>query len=151
MGCYRTMCAALAGVAVAFAMVGCATQDPDAHMAAFSAKLTGGNQVPPVVTVATGQLYAALDKNTFLLRWKLAFSGLSGPVTKLHFHDPVNIDPNAISALSISGALVKSPAEGRATLTAVQAKELLSGRWYVSLQTKTHAKGEIRGQLIVHE
>ena len=150
----RAIGSALAGIAIALVVAGCATPaapDPDAHMAAFSAKLTGGNQVPPVVTVATGQLYAALDRNTLLLRWKLAFSGLSGPVTKVHFHGPVTLGPNANSTLSIDGPLVKSPVEGRATLTVAQAMELLSGRWYVSLQTKAHAKGEIRGQLIVHE
>jgi hypothetical protein len=147
---YRAMCSSLAGVAVALAVVGCSTLDPDAHMAAFSTQLKGANQVPPVATAAAGQLYVALDKNTLLLRWKLAFSGLSGPVTKAYFHGQAPIGANSNSTVSIDGP-IKSPLEGRATLTAAQTTELLSGQWYVSLQTKAHPKGEIRGQMILRE
>jgi len=146
----RALWQALAGIAIALAMLGCSTMDPDAHMAAFSSQMTGLNQVPPVATAATGQLYAALDKNTLLLRWKLTFSGLSGPATAGHFHAPAVVGANANSTLAIKGP-IKSPMEGRATLSAAQAADLLTGRWYVSLQTKAHPGGEIRGQLILRE
>ena len=146
----RAMRVNLASITILFAMVGCSTMDPDAHMAAFSTQLTGKNQVPPVATSATGQLYAALDKNTLLFRWKLTLSGLTGLVTAGHFHGPATIGTNANIALSIEGP-VKSPAEGRVTLTPAQATDLLAGKWYVSIQTKAHPGGEIRGQMILRE
>ena len=41
--------------------------------------------------------------------------------------------------------------EGRATLTANQAVDLLDGRWYVVVSTTAYPAGELRGQLrVVH-
>ena len=71
----------LVTTALTFAMTGCSVLQPDAHLAAFSTQMTGLNEVPPVVTPATGQVNAVLDKNTNLLRWQLSFTGLSGPAT----------------------------------------------------------------------
>lgn len=132
------------------AMAGCSAIPPDAHMAAFSTQMTGQNQVPPVATPATGRLVAALDKNTLLFRWKLSYSGLSGPATAAHFHGPASIAANAKISLAFAGP-VKSPYEGRATLTAAQAADLLDGKWYASIHTPGHPSGEIRGQLNLRE
>jgi hypothetical protein len=41
--------------------------------------------------------------------------------------------------------------EGRATLTAAQAADLLAGKWYVNIRTAAHPGGEIRGQMILRE
>jgi hypothetical protein len=46
---------------------------------------------------------------------------------------------------------VKSPVDGRATLTPAQAADLLSGKWYVSIETSAHPRGEIRGQMMLRE
>jgi hypothetical protein len=132
------------------ALAGCSVIPPDAHMAAFSTQMTGQNQVPPVATPATGRLVAALDKNTLLFRWKLSYSGLSGPATAAHFHGPASIGANARVALAFKGP-VKSPYEGRATLTSGQAADLLEGKWYASIHTPGHPAGEIRGQLYLRE
>lgn len=129
---------------------GCSTLNPDAHLAAFSTQLTGMNQVPPTPSLAGGKLYAVLDRNTRLLRWKLDYSGLSGVATAGHFHGPAAIGANAPALLSL-GTQLRSPQEGRATLTPAQAADLLAGRWYVSLRTAAYPAGEIRGQLILRE
>lgn len=132
------------------ALAGCNTVPPDAHMAAFSTQMTGQNQVPPVSTPATGRLVGALDKNTLVFRWKLSYSGLSGPASAAHFHGPAAIGANARISLAFTG-LVKSPYEGRAILTATQAADLLAGKWYASIHTPGHPSGEIRGQLTLRE
>ena len=132
------------------ALAGCSVIPPDAHMAAFSTQMTGQNQRPPVATPATGRLVAALDKNTLLFRWKLSYSGLSGPATAAHFHGPATVGANAGVALAFKGP-VKSPYEGRATLTSAQAADLLAGKWYASIHTPGHPGGEIRGQLQLRE
>ena len=147
---YLAMRSVLATTAMAFVMAGCSVLQPDAHLAAFSTQMTGLNQVPPVATPATGRVDAVLDKNTRLFRWKLSFTGLSGPATAGHFHGPAVIGANANSALPFKGP-VKSPLEGRATLTPAQAADLLAGKWYVNIHTAAHPGGEIRGQMILRE
>lgn len=145
-----TVRAVLAAVAAVFAMTACSTLRPDAHLAAFSTQMTGINQVPPIKTVATGRVDAVQDKNTNLFRWKLSYTGLSGPATAGHFHGPAAIGANAGIALPFGG-VPRSPMEGRATLTAVQAADLLAGKWYVNIHTAAHPGGEIRGQMILRE
>jgi hypothetical protein len=132
------------------ALISCSSLKPDAHLAAFSTRLTGMNQVPPASSLATGTAYAVLNKNTLLLRWKLSYTGLSGPATAGNFHGPAVIGTNANSTLALK-APIKSPLEGQATLTQVQATELLAGKWYLSIKTAAHPRGEIRGQMILQE
>ena len=145
-----TLKASLCMVAMALFITGCSSMQPDAHMAAFSTQMTGSNHVPAVATPATGVAYAALDKNTLLLRWKVSFSGLSGPAIAAHFHGPAAIGANANATLAFK-LPVKSPVDGRATLTPAQAADLLSGKWYVSIETSAHPRGEIRGQMMLRE
>lgn len=140
----------LVTTAITLALAGCSVLPRDGHLAAFSTQLTGLNQVPPVATPATGRLDAVLDKNTRLFRWKLSFTSLSGPATAAHFHGPANVGANASIALPIKGP-VRSPLEGRATLTPAQAADLLAVKWYVSIHTASHPGGEIRGQLILRD
>jgi hypothetical protein len=140
----------LAATAMTLALAACSVLRPDAHLAAFSTQMTGLNQVPPVATPATGRVDAVLDKNTRLLRWKLSFTGLSGPATAGHLHGPAVIGANAGIALAFKGPL-KNPMQGQATLTPAQAADLLAGKWYASIHTEGHPGGEIRGQLILRE
>jgi hypothetical protein len=128
-------------IGVVMAMTGCCVLQPDAYLAAFSTQMTGANQVPPVATAASGQLFAVLNKNTRLFRWKPSFSGLSGSASGGHFHGPAAIGANANGALAFK-APVRSPLEGQATLTAVQAADLLAGIWYVDIHTANHPGGE---------
>lgn len=146
----RAVRTAFAITAAVFAVAGCSLLQPDAHLAAFSTQMTGINQVPPVKTAATGRVDAVLNKNTNLFRWKLSYRGLSGPATAGHFHGPAAIGANAGIALSF-GSMSRSPMEGRATLTAAQAADLLAGKWYANIHTAAHPGGEIRGQLILRE
>jgi hypothetical protein len=140
----------LSTLALTMALASCSTLKPDAHLAAFSTRLTGMNQVPPVGSLATGTAYAVLNKNTLLLRWKLSYTGLTGPASACNFHGPAVIGANANSTLALK-APIKSPLEGQATLTPAQATELLAGKWYLSIKTATHPRGEIRGQMILQE
>lgn len=142
--------AVISTTAIVLAVAGCSVLQPDAHLAAFSTQMTGLNEVPSVATPATGRVDAVLDKNTRLFRWKLSFRGLSGPATGGHFHGPAAIGSNANIALAFKGP-VQSPLEGRATLTPVQAADLLAGKWYANIHTAAHPGGEIRGQLILRE
>lgn len=118
-----------------------------AHLSAFSAQLSGAAQVPPVRTAAAGRVEAVLDRNTRLLRWRLSYSGLSGPLVAAHFHGPAPV--GGVAGVALRWPPVSaSPMEGRATLSVAQMNDLLAGRWYVNLYTAAYSGGEIRGQMI---
>jgi hypothetical protein len=149
--------AALAALALAALLAGCGTpprapsppQAP-AHqpaLVAFKAVLNGRDVVPPADTPAQGELLAVFDRDTNLLRWRLSFSQLSGPVRRGAFHSPAMGGELADPVIGIGRSMV-SPSEGRAMLTEPQRRNLLSGQWYINLVTDRFPYGELRGQLI---
>ncbi len=121
-------------------------QGSDSNMVAFSTQMRGANEVPPVVTMGFGQVDAVLNKDTNQLRWKVSYSGLSGPATAGHFHGPAPVGANAGVVLPFPGQM-SSPMEGSATLTAAQVSDLMAGRWYANIHTAGNPGGEIRGQM----
>ena len=148
------------GAALLTLLAGCASPPPAPRpraapgapqrlpeLAAFSARLSGGQAVPPSASAGRGELVAVLNRNTGLLQWKLSFSGLSGPVRAAHFHSPGMGGELAPRVLTL-GRQPLSPAEGRAMLTPRQRADLLDGQWYVNLRTARYPEGELRGQLI---
>ena len=114
---------------------------------ALVSKLSGAQEVPAVESAGKGQLQATLDTTTSQLRWKVTYSGLSGPVMAGHFHGPAGKTDNAAVAVGFKAPL-DSPITGEATLTPAQMGELMDGRWYVNLHTAANPKGEIRGQVM---
>jgi hypothetical protein len=150
MSLVRSVCFRLAPVALLLGLTACSVMKPDPHLSAFTTQLTGANEVPTVNTSASGRVDAVLNKDTGLFRWRLTYSGLSGPATAAHFHGPAAIDRNAAPSLSMTQPL-SSPNQGRATLSPEQAADLLAGRWYANIHTATHPGGEIRGQMTLVE
>jgi hypothetical protein len=115
----------------------------------LKAELTGASEVPPKDSKATGVADIAYDKTTHKLSWTVAYSGFTDTTTMAHFHGPA--PTTGIAPIQIwigSGAQMKSPLQGSATLTDDQAAQLLNGRWYVNIHTDAHVAGEIRGQVI---
>lgn len=148
---FRVLRALGAAAGVLAVAAGCSTfQQPAgeaSQMSAFSAQMTGANEVPPNGTTATGTLYAVLNRQTNLLRWKMSYNNLSGPAIMAHFHGPAAVGANAGVVLPFANP-VASPYEGSATLTPQQAADLLAGRWYANVHTARFPGGEIRGQVI---
>jgi len=135
-------------VLTAATLTGCGVLDRQPNLVTFTTQLRAANEVPPNVSPGTGSVDAVLDKNTNLLRWKVSFSGLTGAPTAAHFHGPAAIGANAGVALGWP-APIRSPMEGRATLTPAQAADLLAGRWYANIHTARNPGGEVRGQMTV--
>ena len=112
----------------------------------FSASMSGANEVPAVTTSGAGMAQATLDKDTNVLKWKISYSGLTGPATAAHFHGPAAAGSNA--GVVVPFTSVASPIEGRATLTAAQVADLMAGKWYANVHTAANKGGEIRGQMM---
>ena len=131
----------------AAALTGCASMNAPSNMVAMSTALRGANEVPANTSPATGTVDAVLNKDTNLLRWKVSYTGLTGPATAGHFHGPAAVTANA--GVVLGWATAESGSEGSATLTAAQAADLMAGRWYANIHTKANPGGEIRGQMTV--
>jgi hypothetical protein len=124
-----------------------------AHAATINLKadLKASAEVPPKDSAGTGSLTATLNTDTNELTYHIEFSGLTGPVAAAHFHGPAAEGANAKPQLPIKGTPITSPIDGKATLTAEQAKELVDGKWYFNLHTAANPGGEIRGQVMKAE
>jgi hypothetical protein len=137
----------LAAVAVAVAAItGCSVMDRQSNLVPFTTQLRGANEVPANTSAGSGQVDAVFDKSTNLFRWKVSYTGLTGPATAGHFHGPAAIGANAGVALGWSNP-IRSPMDGSATLTPAQAADLMAGRWYANIHTAAHPGGEVRGQM----
>jgi CHRD domain len=136
---YFLVLALVAGLAACSALGG-------AKVVKFTGTLSGAQEVPPVAKNGTGNVEAWLDTDTSLLKYKVTYSGLSGPAVAGHFHGPAIAGQNAGVVLGFSNA--NSPIEGEATLNAAQVADLLAGKWYVNIHTRAHPPGEIRAQVL---
>ena|SRR5689334_21272273 len=136
---------ALAGLAYAALTVAVPAM---AETVTLKANLSAKQEVPPTKSNGAGEVTATYDTASKKLSWKGTYSSLTGPATMAHFHGPSGPGKNAGMALPIfAGAAAKSPFAGAATLTDVQARQLLAGEWYVNVHTAANKAGEIRGQL----
>jgi hypothetical protein len=124
-----------------------------AHAATIHLKadLKASAEVPPKDSAGTGTLTARLNTETNEFTYHIEFSGLTGPVAAAHFHGPAAGGVNAKPQLPIKGTPITSLIDGKATLTAEQAKDLADGKWYFNLHTAANPGGEIRGQILKSE
>ena len=117
---------------------------------ALMTDMTGASAVPPTPSGGSGHIDMMFNRETSVLRWKTTWGGLQGAITGVQFHGPAGEGQTA-PAVMIWPAPFGPTYEGRATLNAQHASELLHGLWYVNVQTSAYPQGEIRGQLRVVE
>jgi len=119
---------------------------------AFEAALSGRDEVPPANSrTATGTARLEYDKARQLVIWDVKFSNLTSEATAAHIHGPADPSSNAGVVLTLPPRNmfpIVSPLQGSATVTDVQAADLMAGKWYVNIHTAGNPNGEIRGQLI---
>jgi CHRD domain len=117
-----------------------------------SAKLTPGADVPKPVgaTGASGSFtgtYVEKKNGSAVLKWKLSYSGLTGPALQAHIHlGKVGVSGNVI--LPLCGPC-HSGMTGTATITKSTVEALEQHKTYVNVHTKKNPAGEIRGQIKV--
>lgn len=135
------------GAATFSVMVGAlATTAAHAETITLLAEISGAAQVPPNSSKGTGTVTSTYDTATRVLAWKGTYSGLTGQPMAAHFHGPADAKMNG--PVVVNFEKFASPFEGTATLTEVQAADLLAGRWYVNIHTPSYPGGELRGQVV---
>lgn len=140
----KFLTAGLAGLTLA--AVASVASPAIAENVSFKADLSAASQVPPNTSKGTGSATVTYDTVSKQLTWNVTFSGLTGNATAAHFHGPAEPGKNAGVAVPIPGTA--SPMVGSATLTDVQAADLMAGKWYVNIHTADNKGGEIRGQVV---
>ena len=114
-----------------------------ASSVAFRAELKGANMVPPTASSASGYVDATYDTQSRKLAWTGAVDGLSSKITRIAFHGPA-------SPAAAAGVLqrIGSLSGGSATLSDAEAAQLIGGYWNITIHTRSHPAGEIRGQMV---
>jgi hypothetical protein len=81
-----------------------------------------------------------------MLRWKVSYSGLSGPLTGAHFKAPPEPGGSIAATMDLAPPLT-SPMVASARLNDIQIGDLRAGLWSVNLLTAKKPQGEIHGDL----
>ncbi|MDE2167049.1 MAG: CHRD domain-containing protein [Alphaproteobacteria bacterium] len=135
---------------VAFAALICVAWMGSAHAASmkFKVPLMGSEEVPAVMSKAKATAYLTWNPSTRIVTWHIVYSKLSSPATMAHFHNgAMGKDGPVMIWLTKKGEPVKSPINGKATLSPEQAQQFEAGDWYINVHSKDHPAGEIRGQV----
>ena len=129
-------------------------------------RLTGFNEVPPILSDGTGVFTASVNSSS--LTYNLTFSNLSSPAIAAHIHfGQRGVNGSIIVFLCGGGGKPACPSGGGTVTGTVTAADVLgvpaqgvtagsfadllrilrSGDAYVNVHTTNHPAGEIRGQL----
>ncbi len=114
----------------------------------LSAKLTGDQEVPAVVTNAIGVASFLFSENHDSLCVNVTVTGLSGAITQAHIHTgDVGVSGPVLKDLTtnVSGTTIKAVITGADLSTHLQ--DYLSGKLYLNVHTDANPDGEIRGQI----
>lgn len=135
----------LAAGFIAAGLSACGTMS-SSNMVTTRSPMSASQEVPANSSRGSGTIETSFDKSTNVLKWKLSYSGLTGPAAAAHFHGPAAMGANAGVALPFPNP-ISSGMEGQATLTPAQAADFLAGKWYANIHTADNKGGEIRGQV----
>ena len=113
----------------------------------FSAKMSGGQEVPAVTSDAQGIGIFTLDEKKTSLYFNVSFNNLSGPITGMHIHEG-NTGENGPVVYDLVPSLNGNRAKGVIRdITSDVITKLLNGTYYINVHTSLHPAGEIRGQI----
>jgi hypothetical protein len=113
----------------------------------FHANASGTQEVPPVTGAGKATGMFTLNPATKELSWSVTMSGLSSDATAAHIHGPAASGANAGVEINLAPNGIKSPLEGKATLTDAQIADLEGGKTYLNVHTANNKGGEVRGQI----
>ena len=132
----------------------------------FVAHLSGGEEVPPVETLAQGQAIFQLSKSGDELSYRLiaanienvlqshihlAPAGVNGPVVVWLYPSapPAELIPGRFDGVLAQGTITAADLVGPLAGQSLDdlLEEMMAGNAYVNVHTEQHPGGEIRGQI----
>lgn len=129
----------------------------------LNAVLSGAQEVPPVITAASGTATVTIDAARTTINVTLTTQGFATPVTASHIHfGPVGTNGGILFSLFAAPAVF--PATLTKTLTSADftpdavngiitfadaVNAILNGNTYINVHTQANLGGEIRGQLML--
>jgi hypothetical protein len=139
-----------------------ATKAGSSSVAILNASLSGAQEVPPVVSAATGTATVTVDAARTTISVTLTTQGFATPVTASHIHfGPAGSNGGILFSLFAAPAVF--PATLTKTLTIVDftpdvvngiitfadaVNAILIGNTYINVHTQANLGGEIRGQVV---
>lgn len=111
----------------------------------YTAALSGAQEVPPVLTDATGGGMFTLDAEK-MLHFNITFGNLSSDEISAHIHGPAPMGENAGVVFPLPLGSPKIGSVG--PLTQEQEGWLNSGLLYTNIHSVNFQDGEIRGQIL---
>lgn len=114
---------------------------------AMAVVINGANEVPAVMTNATGLGFFMLQKHQGKLHFNIVAEGLSGAITGAHLHKAVaGANGGVVQDLTsfIMGERIMGSVDPSAYLSALTGDSL-----YINIHTAANPNGEIRGQLVM--
>jgi Ca2+-binding RTX toxin-like protein len=119
----------------------------------FSARLEGAQEVPPVVSAASGRGSVVLNAREDEITVRLSFTGLGSDSTMAHIHGPALPGANAGVLFGLAGAGGTTGEIGPLSfaVTPTQVQQLKDGLWYFNVHSVDNGGGEIRGQILIDE
>ncbi len=115
----------------------------------FGAALTGGQEVPPVATNASGSAVFALSDDATTLNYRVMVRDITN-ISASHIHlGAAGANGAVVFPLYTGGGSfdVNNPISGALALTDDNIFALLQSKYYVNVHTTTVPSGEIRGQI----
>jgi hypothetical protein len=143
------------GALLAALVAPAATLAVDPPTPAFGGPLDGAQEVPAVVTAATGLGTAVISADNSTIWYVVEYSGLSGAVAAAHIHTGAAgvaggvILPLVVTASPMVGTLTAADftASGSITTFAQAVAAIAAGNTYFNTHTAANPGGEIRGQI----
>ncbi len=116
----------------------------------FTAKITGSQQVPPVLTAATGTGAFSLNTAETELTYEITVTNIAGDVTGGIYKAAVGVNttfPVLVLSFTNNTASGIWKTDTSTVLTPDLVTALKEGRLYVNILTEAKQEGEIRGQI----
>lgn len=157
----------LIGMLTFLTTVGSSAMADESYINHYRARLSGFNEVPPILSKGSGIFKSTVDGTGTSLTYSLTFSALSSDATASHIHfgqpgvnggvmaficggpkPPCPVGGGTVTGTIVAADILDIAAQGISAGNFAEFLEVLrSGNAYINVHTTAHPSGEIRGQI----
>ena len=134
-----------AAFAAALSLAACGGSYDDDLPFAFSASLSGAEEVPPTLSAASGTGLVTVDPDGLTMNASVVVSGMTDTDAHIHLGLPGTAGPIAFPLTKAPGTTVWTT---RAAISDGQFAALRDGNYYFNVHSPAFPAGEIRGRIV---